>query len=128
MIEIDPNVPEWMDDKDLNDRSEEHMNEWFGKAYIRTQKFGDDSYQEYCDRMAYTQADDYLGDYKLDTEEEFNTRRTKDLKSWCAKWGDDGIRYTVRCLDGGAWDRTTNHGSFANVDEAIALAESITKK
>lgn len=29
-----------------------------------------------------------------------------------------GVRYDVRCLDGGAWDRSTWWGSFSTLDEA----------
>lgn len=38
---------------------------------------------------------------------------------WLAAW-PSGIRYDVRCLDGGAWDRPTWWGGFATLDEAIA--------
>ena len=126
-IYINPKTPEWMDFKDLNERSESHMNKWFGRAYIRTQDFGEDSYEDYCERMAYTQEPDYLGDPKLETEQEFCDRRTEDEKSWCKHWGADGIRYDVRCLDGGAWDRTTNKGSFKTLEEAIRVCQEIMR-
>lgn len=35
---------------------------------------------------------------------------------------DDG-RLLVRCLDGGAWDRSTNYGVAANLEEAKELAQ-----
>ena len=31
-------------------------------------------------------------------------------------------RYDVRCLDGGAWDRSTCWGMFSTLDKAVALA------
>jgi len=124
-IYVNPKVPEWMDYKDLNDRSESHMAKWFGRAYIRTQDFGEDNYREYCERMAYTQEDDYNGEYTLETEQEFNDRRTKDKESWCKHWGSDGIRYDVRILDGGAWDRTTNKGSYGTLEEAMQIAKKL---
>lgn len=41
---------------------------------------------------------------------------------------DEGVRYDVRCLDGGAWDRSTWRGTYesldAAVDSAIALSEA----
>jgi len=119
-IYVNPKVPSFMDSKDINDRSESHLAKWFNRAYIRTQDFGEDNYQKYCERMAYTQEE-----YKLDTEEEFNTRRAKDLKSWCEHWVDDGIRYDVRILDGGAWDRTTNKGSYKTIEEAMEVAKEL---
>jgi len=54
-IYINPKVPSWMDSKNLDYRSDSHMNKWFGRAYIRTQEFGEDNYRDYCERMAYTQ-------------------------------------------------------------------------
>lgn len=36
----------------------------------------------------------------------------------------EGRRWDVRCLDGGAWDRSTNHGAFATLAEALAFIES----
>lgn len=39
-----------------------------------------------------------------------------------AQW-PEGVRYTVRCLDGGAWDRSTWWGSFGSMAEALQCAE-----
>ncbi len=33
-----------------------------------------------------------------------------------------GVRYDVRCLDGGAWDRSTAWGSFPTLEAAVDLA------
>ena len=116
-----------MDFKDISERSETHLAKWFGRAYIRTQEFGEDNYKEYCERMAYTQDKDYNGDYTLETEEEFNTRRAENFKKWCEHWSEDGIRYDVRILDGGAWDRTTNKGSYKTLEEALEVAKELMK-
>jgi len=123
-IYINPKVPEWMDDKAIEDRSETHLKKWWCRAYIRTQECGEDTYIDYCERMAYTQEEEYAGDYTLETEEEFNQRITKDKEQWLNHW-TDGIRYDVRILDGGAWDRTTNKGSFDNLDEAIEYCKAL---
>jgi len=40
---------------------------------------------------------------------------------WMAAW-PTGMRCTVRCLDGAAWDRSTVWGSFGSVEEARACA------
>lgn len=34
----------------------------------------------------------------------------------------DGIRYTVQCLNGGAWDRPTFLGIFSNLEDAVKCA------
>jgi hypothetical protein len=43
---------------------------------------------------------------------------------WYKHW-PSGVRYEVRCLDGGAWDRTTNHGMFATLEEAMSVASDL---
>lgn len=35
---------------------------------------------------------------------------------------EQGDRFSVRCLDGGAWDRSTCYGWVSTLDEAIELA------
>lgn len=45
------------------------------------------------------------------------------LDRWIAAW-PDGTRYEVRCLDGGAWDRSSSWGMFATLDAAIECAKT----
>lgn len=45
-------------------------------------------------------------------------------KFWCKPFilsRDDG-KFTVRCLDGGAWDRSTNYGVASTLEEAKEIA------
>jgi hypothetical protein len=42
-------------------------------------------------------------------------------RRWIESW-PSGTRYDVRCLDGGAWDRSTCWGSFATIDMALTCA------
>lgn len=35
----------------------------------------------------------------------------------------EGVRYSVRCLDGGAWDRPTLWGCFESLHEALQCVE-----
>lgn len=37
----------------------------------------------------------------------------------------NGIRYDVRCLDGGAWDRSTGYGFFSDLDTALKCAKEM---
>ena len=43
----------------------------------------------------------------------------KFLEAW-----PKGVRYDVRCLDGGAWDRSTWWGSFATLPECVLCAKA----
>lgn len=37
----------------------------------------------------------------------------------------NGKFFNVRCLDGRAWDRSTNHGAYDTLEEAIAKCTSL---
>lgn len=39
----------------------------------------------------------------------------------------EGKRYFVRCLDGGAWDRSTNHGLFYTLESALQAARNLSE-
>ncbi|MDQ7084642.1 MAG: hypothetical protein Q9M36_06795 [Sulfurovum sp.] len=61
-----------------------------------------------------------MGDFDIESEEEFNTRKQLDFKNWC-KNHPMGVYYMVRCLDGGAWDRSTRLGDFEDLGEAANI-------
>ncbi|WP_439126188.1 MAG: hypothetical protein ACNJA3_27870 (plasmid) [Pseudomonas rhizophila] len=64
------------------------------------------------------QANDYvISDVELEAKIQEEKHR------WFAEF-PDGVRYDVRCLDGGAWDRSTWWGSSGSLDEAVKLAEA----
>jgi hypothetical protein len=60
-----------------------------------------------------------------DTDEYADKRRANWAESgrdaWFKAW-PSGIRYDVRCLDGGAWDRPTYWGGFATLEQALECA------
>lgn len=61
-----------------------------------------------------------------------NRRNELRSKQHLDRWWDkpfaitakDGSGFTVRCLDGGAWDRSTNYGFARSLAEATELAKS----
>lgn len=57
------------------------------------------------------------------TDEGGNMQSPEARARWLASW-PTGIRYDVRCLDGGAWDRSSCWGNFATLEEAIACAKA----
>lgn len=57
--------------------------------------------------------------------ERFSGDKTHEAE-WLSAW-PTGVRYDVRCLDGGAWDRTTWLGSFPTLSEAIDFANSMVE-
>ncbi len=56
-------------------------------------------------------------------------RSSEELDAWwdrpyaVSRPVGEGGGYTVRCLDGGAWDRPTNYGEAATLEEAEEIAE-----
>lgn len=76
------------------------VDHWWGVPYITTTSWGDMSQGAPAD----------------DLEE----RRRRWFEAW-----PEGVRYCVRCLDGGAWDRSTNMGMVATLDEAISRAVAL---
>jgi hypothetical protein len=51
---------------------------------------------------------------------------SEDRAKWFAAW-PSGIRFDVRCLDGGAWDRSTCHGMFPTLKAALAAARELSQ-
>lgn len=96
------------EDRDINE-----LAHWWGRPFIVTESFMEDSYEEYCERMS---------ECKLESLEEFTARRDKDEKSWNEHWSG-GVRYDVLCLTGGAWDRPSTLGHFSTLEEALVLAK-----
>lgn len=95
-IPVDPKLPKDFDNTPNEDRPKSHKR-WWNRPYIVT-----------CTFLPWPSL----------TETEIEVGR----KKWYASW-PSGTRYDVRCLDGGAWDRSTWWGSFATLEEAIRCAE-----
>lgn len=105
-IPVNPRLPK---DFDNTPNEEREDSPWWYKPFIETYSWADDE--------AYTLArtDEYAAIQIA--------RLPEDRKKWFAAW-PSGIRYCTRCLDGGAWDRSTNWGMFATLQEAVDCAFS----
>ena len=90
------------------DREQKEVDDWWGVPYISTQGFGRDTYREYSTRCT----------GEIESESDWLHNRAKSLKEWNDSY-PDGFRYDVRCLDGGAWDRSTNLGHFPSLEDAL---------
>ena len=113
-IALNPTLRDDFDFTDNNLRPEKEVNHWWGLPYITTQSFMEESYQEYSHRC---------GD-RSEPYDEWLIRKTKERTEWL-EWFPDGVRYDVRLLDGGAWDRSTNKGSYKTFDEALEVAKNL---
>ena len=101
---IDPILPKDFDDTPNEGRPASHS-EWWNIPFIRTQTL------EKLDAL-----------YATDTEEARKLWEEGGRDGWLKAW-PSGTRYETRCLDGGAWDRSTGWGMFGTLEEAVRCAK-----
>ena len=108
-IPVNPKLPEDFDYTPNEDRPDSQRKFWH-QPYIQTYtvEFWDAFYAERTDPWA---------------EEARRQWAEKGRSRWLEAW-PGGTRHDVRCLDGGAWDRSTACGWFANLAEAVACAKA----
>lgn len=112
-ILINPKLPKNFDVTDNTKRPESHQKFWW-LPFVTA-----GSVQE-------------LDDYHTNRTDEFGEKSRSD---WFEKGGREdflkhyptGMQYCVRCLDGGAWDRSTNYGFYADFEEALATAVGLKR-
>ncbi len=95
-VPVNPKLPKHFDSTPNASRPQSHKRWW---------------YQPYVVTETWEQRD------QPDSEKNEERKR-----GWFEAW-PGGTRYDVRCLDGGAWDRSTWWGAFATLEEAIACAQ-----
>lgn len=97
-----------------HERDDNEVADWWGKPFICTDKWLDETYEDYCKRVNVKEL--------RQSEAQFVAQKKIDRDRWYTAW-PDGIRYSVRVLDGGAWDRSTNLGMVRTLGEAVAIAK-----
>lgn len=108
-IPVNPKLPPRFDDTPNDARPVSHMKWWYRPFIVTETVDALDAF--YAGRTdSYAQAG----------RERWKTDRAEWLKAW-----PEGTRYEVRCLDGGAWDRSTSRGMFASLDAAVVAAEGL---
>jgi len=116
-ILVDPVLPPDFDDTPNDERDTEQLDQWWGRPFIVTDTFEPESYDHYVARIrGYGWEPDW-------DRETWEANQVKMQKQWDEHY-PSGTRYDVRCLDGGAWDRSTWWGSFATLEEAVSCAKS----
>lgn len=113
-IPVDPELPEMFDQTPNDERPDSHQVWWY-RPYIETETWEPESFEQYRERLAgYGYEPDHTAD-------EWRERQEKSRAGWFEAF-PEGTRYMVRCLDGGAWDRSTCYGVFDNLDDAVSQA------
>lgn len=105
---LDPVLPDDFDGTANEDRPASH-DKWWNLPYICTTSVDE------LDAFSASRADEYAEAGRKKWIEE-------GRPGWMKAW-PTGIRYDVRCLDGGAWDRPTGWGMFGDLASAIECAK-----
>lgn len=105
---LNPELPNDFDSTP-NDARPNSQSKWWNIPYIRT------SSVEEWDSTYAARTDDHAEAGRAYWAE----ARAKWMEAW-----PTGVRYEVRCLDGGAWDRSTSWGMFSTLELAIACAQT----
>lgn len=126
-IPFDPVLPDGFDNTPNEYREPLEVEHWWDRPFIVPVYFNemlaDNSYQEYVARCSEFLSYASLGSVHLDTEERWLERRQDHMAKWYAAY-PSGVRFDVRCLDGGAWDRSTGWGMFGCLKDALACAKT----
>lgn len=107
-VPVNPKLPEAFDSTPNEDRPDSHRKFWH-RPFVQSFSV------EYWDAFYAERTDQWAEEGRRRWAEE--GRRT-----WMEFW-PTGTRYDVRCLDGGAWDRSTAWGAFASLEAAVACAK-----
>lgn len=116
---VNPLLPESFDNTPNDERSDHHMAMWWERPFIERYTWAQ-AEQHTINWQAKRRAD---GEPGALSEEETEALLEKDRAAFFEAF-PAGERYTVRCLDGGAWDRSTWWGHSPTLEGALDLAEN----
>ena len=113
-VPVNPRLPAEFEGTANEARPASHQM-WWGVPFILTDEWEGETWEQYRDRLAgYGSEPDY-------TPEQWAERQAESKRKWFESF-PAGVRYEVRCLDGGAWDRSTWWGNFATLEQAQECA------
>jgi hypothetical protein len=119
-INVNPDLPEDFDYTPHDERDRAEIEKWWGNPYIIITELHIESWVEHYHRL---KNECGWSDEKIGTQKEYEIQCQEQRKNWLEAF-PTGFRFDVRCLDGGAWDRSTNRGSYASFEEALEVAKS----
>ena len=115
-VPINPNLRSDFDDTDNEVRDPLEISDWWGKPFIRIESWDDsaESWESHVERLKQNP------DIEIAAKEAYEAQQIESKKSWLRSF-PTGFRYEVRCLDGGAWDRSTLWGMVGSLEEAMQV-------
>lgn len=108
---IDPVLPENFANTPNDERSREELNTWWDVPYIET--WTAEKEEAFTRSHRFWLLKHFPNDPQVDVEVSVKENVKRFLESF-----PGGTRYTVHCLDGGAWDRPTMWGVFESLEQA----------
>lgn len=119
-IVVNPKLSKYFDSTPIERRSQKELDKFWCKPYIIIEELEQETWEEYYHRLKAPPCS--FTDEKIGTKENYLERLKTERYNWLKEW-HTGFRYNLRCLDGGAWDRSTNHGFYATLEEAVTAAK-----
>ncbi len=115
-IPVDPVLRPDFDMTPNEMRELQEKEDWWGQPFIVTCNWDDmsETWEEYSERLS-------KYDMEVKPKEEFIKDQARQKEGWFKGW-PSGTRYEVRCLDGGAWDRSTGRAMVATFEQALEIA------
>ena len=118
-VPINPNLRPDFDVTPNDDRDPLETSDWWGRPFICTDNWDDnaESWEAHVERLK------QYPDIEISTKKVYEEEQLASKKSWLKAY-PTGVRYDVRCLDGGAWDRSTMWGMVGSLDEAMQIIKT----
>lgn len=116
---LNPTMRVHFDNTPNEQREQKEIDDWWGLPYIELETW---EQREQHTRRIQAQHRADQNEYVL-SDEALDQKIADERSSWHAAW-PSGTRYDVRCLDGGAWDRSLGWGMVATLEEAVELCQN----
>lgn len=116
---LNPTLRIHFDQTPNDDREAQEVEDWWDLPFVLTQTWDEREQhtRAHQGRLRAEKSEHAVSDAELEAMIE------RQKQSWFKEY-PEGTQYSVRCLDGGAWDRSTFWGSFATLDEALACCDA----
>ena len=117
-IPINPNLRPDFDDTAHDDRDSLETSDWWGRPFICTDCWEDnaESWKDHVERL---KQHPFI---EIPEKEAYEIQQASSKKAWLESY-PTGVRYDIRCLDGGAWDRSTMWGMVGSLEEAMQIIQ-----
>lgn len=113
---LNPTMRDWFDQTPNQEREPLEVEHWWGRPFIKTY-----TWESWDQHYRTTQAHHRKEQNQfVKSDADLEAMISEEKAKWFSAW-PSGTRYDVRCLDGGAWDRSTNWGCSGSLEGAIEV-------